>query len=93
MSSNQNSVFIVRLGNLLHSLLSETDEPARDLAFMSRQEAEQHVEECVCRARLFNVYRDGEIEEVDWSLSGVGLRLRSGRVATLATFDEVPLGG
>lgn len=99
MSTKQNTVYIVRPGNTLQVLLAETDEPARDLAFMSRREAEEYASECVCRARLFKVYRDGEgfsddeiAEDVDWSLNGVGLRFRSGRVTTLATFDTVPLG-
>ena len=101
MSAKQNTVYIVRPGNTLKVLLDAGDEPARELAFMSWEDAESYIVEMVDRARLDKVYlSEAECESdeqyvidgVEWGLSHCYLRFRSGPRKVLASVDRVPLG-
>jgi len=103
MSSKQNTVYVVRPGTTLKGILSptETEEPARDLAFLSLEDAESYVTELVDRAKLHEVYLSEAACESDepyvingvvWGMCVCYLEFRDGRKRVLAEIDRVPLG-
>ncbi len=105
MSSKQNTVYTVRPGSTLKSILSPdmTDEPARDLAFLSLDDAEGYVAEMVDRAKLHKVYlseaaaqcKEDEMHVltgVVWDSSVCYLEFMDGHQRVLAEIDRTPLG-
>lgn len=62
-------IYIVRPSNTLYVLLEDTRNPAEEMAFLSRQSAEEYLSDLTARADLFGAYPAAQ--DLDWG-SGTG---------------------